>query len=85
MVFTRVFVAFHFASSAFTVPLFLSFRILCIASSAAAGVCGFWRLSGFGFSQPLLSQLALALAPASSASQVPLVPPATPLSIKMHA
>ena len=65
--FTWVFVAFHVASSAFTVPLF---RILCIASSAgflaSAFPVGFW---------PWL--------PASSASQVPLwCPPPPPFRLK---
>ena len=42
------FVAFHFASSAFTGPLCLSFRILCIASSdAAGGFLALWLLAAF--------------------------------------
>ena len=57
---------------------FLSFRILCISSSAVAfwllgflafWLFGFWRLSGFGFSHP----------------DAFWAPRATPLSIKMHA
>ena len=81
MAFTWVYVvvvAFHFASSAFTVPLCfgvyaafaaLAFRILCVNSSSAQ------------VSHPLLSQLvfwALASCTLSSSSLVPLA------TIKMH-
>ena len=44
------FVAFHFASSAFTVPLLP-------VPLVAFWLCGFGQLSCFGFSHPLLSQL----------------------------
>ena len=87
--FTWVYVAFHFASSAFRAAFYwvhaafaaLAFRILCITGSAPAG--GFWRLSGFGFSHPLLSQLVFASCVLNIASSS-LVPPATPLLIKMR-
>ena len=39
----------------------LACRILCITSfsQVAFWLCGFWRLSGFGFLHPLLSQLVI--------------------------
>ena len=74
---------------------FLSFRILCIASSAAAGgflafwlfgflawLFRFWRLSGFGFSHPDAFPVGF-LHPQHR--KFLFSPPATPLSIKMHA
>ena len=70
---------------------FLSFRILCIASSAAAGgflaffafwLFGFWRLSGFGFSH--LDAFPVGFLHPQHRKFLS-GPPATPLSTKMHA
>ena len=62
-----VFVAFHFASSAFTVPLF---RILCIATSA--GFLALWLLAAFWLWLFASSAFPVGWLPASSASQIPL-------------
>ena len=60
------------------------FASSCIASSAAAGgFLAFWLLSGFGFSHPLLSQLAFGLGFLHPQHRKFLSgAPATPLSFK---
>ena len=93
-----VFVAFHFASSAFTLPLCLSlwvhaafaalaFRILCIASFAAAGgFLALWLLAAFWLwlFASSLAQLVFGLGFLHPQHRQFLPGPPTPLSIKMH-